>query len=90
MATRPHFDINLVCCSFELSVVVTLGDFNGGMMGTLQGGRVKGINTDIFPIISKTLGLFSAVVGKRITLDGLGTVTLTLHNKLKMWVKDKK
>jgi hypothetical protein len=56
-------------------------------MGTLQGGRVKGINTDIFPIISKTLGLFSAVVGKGITVgDGLGTVTFTLQIKLKMWV----
>jgi len=32
--------------------------------GTLQGGSMKGINTDIFPIISKTLGLFFAVCGK--------------------------
>jgi hypothetical protein len=48
-----------------------LGDFDGGVMGTLQGGGIKGINMDIFPVISKTLGLFSAVVGKGIALDGI-------------------
>jgi hypothetical protein len=47
-----------------------LSDFDGGMMGTLQGGSMN-INMDVFPIISKKLGLFSAVVGKGIALDGL-------------------
>jgi hypothetical protein len=66
--------------------MIMLGDFGGGVMGTLQGGSMKGINTDIFPIISKTLGLFSAVVGKGIALNIFGTVTLTLQNKLRVWV----
>jgi hypothetical protein len=57
-----------------------LGDFNDGSMRTLQGRSMKGINMDIFPIISKTSGLFSAVVGKGIALDCPGTVTLTLQN----------
>jgi len=56
------------------------------MVGTLQGGSMKGINMDIFPIVSKTLGLFSAVVCEGITLDCLGTVTFRLQNKLKKWV----
>lgn len=85
-STRLYFDINFICCSCELSVVVLLRDFDRGMMGTLQGGSMKGINMDIFPIISKTPGLFSAIVGKGIALDYLATVTLTLRNKPKMWV----
>jgi hypothetical protein len=66
--------------------MIMFGDFGGGVTGTLQGGSMKGINTNIFPIISKTLGLFSAVVGKGIALNVFGTVTLTLQNKLRMWV----
>jgi hypothetical protein len=59
-----------------------LGDFDGGMTSTLQSGCMKGI----FPIISKMLGLFSALVGKLkgITLNILATVAFRLQHKLKM------
>jgi hypothetical protein len=41
---------------------------------------------DIFLIISKMLGLFCAVVSQGIAINCLVTDTLTLQNKLKMWI----
>jgi hypothetical protein len=41
--------------------MVMLSDLEGCKMGTLQGRRLEGVNTDIFPIISKLFGLSPAV-----------------------------
>jgi hypothetical protein len=76
-----------VCCNFEGSVVVMLGDLEGRMMGTLQRGRPEGVNVDIFPINSKTFGLISAVFGKGIVfIRGRYTtkVASTLQYKLNL------
>jgi hypothetical protein len=30
-----YFDINFICCNFELRIMVMLGNFDGGVVGPL-------------------------------------------------------